>query len=126
MKGLWIAVAGACVTVPLGTSGPRGPQSGALEVLDATAAVLAAAAGAPAAPRAVALPPPARRPTAAKPDSSFLFMTSPLAHVSPSFSPYERAPACSLRARGRRRRPPDKGAHGRLAAADHDRGHPPD
>src|SRR5216684_446822 len=76
MKALWIAIACACVIVPLATSGPSGPQSGALEVLGATAAVLAAAAGAPAA-QVVALPPPARRPTAARPASSFLFMMSP-------------------------------------------------
>src|SRR5229473_1972650 len=78
MKALWIAIACACVIVPLATSGPSGPQSGALEALDATAAVLATVAGAPAAAQAVALPPPARRPTAARPANSFLFMMSPL------------------------------------------------
>src|SRR5262245_5843211 len=68
----------ACVIVPLVTSDPSGPQLGALEMLDPTAAVLVAAAGAPVAASAVALPPPARRPTAARPASSFLFMMCPL------------------------------------------------
>src|SRR5262245_46312082 len=79
MSASWMAMACAFVIVPLATSdssGP-GPWSGILEVLDATA-VLAAAAGAPAAARAVMPPPPARKLTAAKPASSFLFMVSPL------------------------------------------------
>src|SRR5215470_3611243 len=82
MKASWIAMACACVIVPLATSDPSGPQLGPLGVLDTTAAVLAAAAGAPAAARAVALPPPARRPTAARPASSFLFMISPRAYLA--------------------------------------------
>src|SRR5215472_9575257 len=82
MKALWIAIACACVIVPLATSDPSGPQSGTLEVLDANAAALDAAAGVSTAAKAVGLPPPARMPAAARPASSFLFMMSPLRVIS--------------------------------------------
>src|SRR5258708_696590 len=77
-----MAMACASVIVPLAISDPSGPQPGILEALDATAVVLANDAGAPTAAWAVALPPPARRPAAARPASSFLFMVAPPVRIS--------------------------------------------
>src|SRR5258707_5487953 len=79
MSALRMAVAWDWVIVPLATSDSSGPWPGTQDVLEA-ATVLAAADGTPAVARAVAPPPPARRPAAARPArpaSSFLFMASP-------------------------------------------------
>src|SRR5258706_3922829 len=97
-----MATACALVIVPLATSDPSGPWSGAL-VPDTTEAVLAADAGAPAAARAVVPPPPARKLAAARPARSFLFMMSPLRLAlfrSNLTKSLQRAPAWKLSASG--------------------------